>query len=168
MNFCRLLQSRWGRKTRWQTNVHQRQQARSGCHVLLVWRGEWGGAEIKPHTYREGTFHVYPHTRYHARFAGTTVEPAWVTATRWQSEDSDRSITEMWTMGLKTDRSIVLQEKGRRKTELDVCFRKIEDTVEPTHSHTHLAMFPAAATMEFCVMVATRLIPWPSAPRSYT
>lgn len=28
-----------------------------------------------------------------------------------------------------------------------------------TKPFTHLAMFPAAATREFCVMVATRLIP---------
>lgn len=33
---------------------------------------------------------------------------------------------------------------------------------------TNLAMFPAAATMVFWDMAATRLIPWPSAPRSYT
>lgn len=33
---------------------------------------------------------------------------------------------------------------------------------------TYLAMFPAAATRELCDMVATRLIPCPSAPRSYT
>lgn len=32
----------------------------------------------------------------------------------------------------------------------------------------HLAMCPAAETMELCDMVATRLIPQPSAPRSYT
>lgn len=32
----------------------------------------------------------------------------------------------------------------------------------------YLAMLTAAVTIEFCDMVATRLIPQPSAPRSYT
>lgn len=32
----------------------------------------------------------------------------------------------------------------------------------------YLAIFPAAATMELCDTVATRLIPCPSEPRSYT
>lgn len=42
------------------------------------------------------------------------------------------------------------------------------------HTHPHrkvklyLAMFPAAETMELWDMAATRLIPCPSAPRSYT
>lgn len=71
MNLCRLLQSRWGRKTRWQTNVHQRQQAGPSCHVFLVRRGERGGAEVKPHAYGEGTFHITRHIRpYMPRCAG--------------------------------------------------------------------------------------------------
>lgn len=37
--------------------------------------------------------------------------PACVMASRWQSDDSDLSITEIWIMGLKTERSIVLRRQ---------------------------------------------------------
>lgn len=32
----------------------------------------------------------------------------------WQSEDSERSMTAIWMMGLKTERSIVLQDTRKQ------------------------------------------------------
>lgn len=170
MNLCRFLQSRWGRKTRWQANVHQSQQARSSCHVFLVWRGKWGGAEIKPHTYREETLHINLHTCY---MVGLPV----------QSQTCMSDSKEMTVWGLRSvnhrdvdngseDRSVNCPAgKGGRRNEIYASGKRgqwLGLGLVWTNPFTHLAMFPAAATMEFCVMVATRLIPWPSAPRSYT
>lgn len=63
-------------------------------------------------------------------------------------------------MGVKTEQSNVLQrEEGFRKT----CS---EGSKNNEIRFIYLAMLTAAVTMELCDMVATRLIPHPSAPRS--
>lgn len=68
-------------------------------------------------------------------------------------------------MGVKTEQSNVLQrEEDFRKT------RSKDGKSNQTRQSglIYLAMLTAAVTMELCDMVATRLIPHPSAPRSYT
>lgn len=52
-----------------------------------------------------------------------------MTAKRWQSEDSDLSITAICTMGLKTERSMVLQRNKRANLATD---KEAGDTREKT------------------------------------
>lgn len=112
--------------------------------MLLVWRGKGCGAKVETHTYRNkictGTQSInisyYPrHFIIFLLIVATVLQslPAWVTASRWQSEDSDLSITEIWTIGLKTERSIVLQRKESfKETEKMSHFpvRRIHDRCE--------------------------------------
>lgn len=52
VDLCRFLQGRRCRKSWWQTDMNQSQQAWSNSHMLLVWWGKRCSTEVKTHTCR--------------------------------------------------------------------------------------------------------------------
>lgn len=140
MNLCRFLQSRWGRKTRWQANVHQSQQARSSRHVFLVWRGKWGGAEIKPHAYKEETFLINLHTCYKFGLQSPTCMSDSKEMTVWGL----RSVNHRDVDNGSEDRSVNCSAgKGGRQNEIYDSGKRVNTWTnkhkrQQTHSHTWL------------------------------